>query len=70
LALPPRLLVAGGIAWAAMPSNSVKVETVTEGHRHVADAESDVALINYVGTLPTARCSTRASSAAAALSKP
>ncbi len=43
------LLVAGGIAWAAMPS-SVKVETLVEG-QGLSPTKDDVALINYKGML-------------------
>ncbi|MCB2048304.1 MAG: FKBP-type peptidyl-prolyl cis-trans isomerase [Novosphingobium sp.] len=43
------LLVAGGIAWAAMPS-AVKVDTVVEG-KGMSPTRDDVALINYKGML-------------------
>jgi len=43
------LLVAGGIAWAAMPS-SVKVETLVAG-QGLSPTKDDVALINYKGML-------------------
>lgn len=43
-------LVAGGVAWAAMPL-SVDVDTITKGSGDSPTRE-DVALINYKGTLP------------------
>lgn len=43
------LLVAGGIAWAAMPA-SVRVETLAAG-QGLSPTKDDVALINYKGML-------------------
>lgn len=43
-------LAAGGIAWAAMPPH-VAVDTIIEG-KGPSPTLSDVALINYKGTLP------------------
>jgi FKBP-type peptidyl-prolyl cis-trans isomerase FkpA len=43
------LLVAGGIAWAAMPA-TVKVETIEAG-KGLSPTRDDVALINYKGML-------------------
>jgi FKBP-type peptidyl-prolyl cis-trans isomerase FkpA len=47
------VLIAGGIAWAAMPS-AVKVETVVEG-QGASPTREDVALINYKGTLASGK---------------
>lgn len=47
------LLVAGGIAWAAMPA-SVKVETVVAGQGE-SPSRDDVALINYKGMLDSGK---------------
>jgi FKBP-type peptidyl-prolyl cis-trans isomerase FkpA len=53
LGVAAALLVAGGIAWAGMPS-SVKVDTVTEG-KGMSPTRDDVALINYKGMLDSGK---------------
>jgi FKBP-type peptidyl-prolyl cis-trans isomerase FkpA len=53
LGVAAALLLAGGIAWAAMPS-AVKVETVVEGQGSSPTRE-DVALINYKGMLTSGK---------------
>lgn len=47
------LLIAGGIAWAAMPS-SVKVETLVAG-QGTSPTRDDVVLINYKGMLTSGK---------------
>ena len=49
LGVAAALLIAGGIAWAAMPS-AVKVETVLAG-QGTSPTREDVVLINYKGML-------------------
>jgi FKBP-type peptidyl-prolyl cis-trans isomerase FkpA len=53
LGLAAAVLVAGGVAWAAMPAQ-VTVDTITAGHGP-APALADVAIINYTGTLPNGK---------------
>ena len=49
LGVAAALLLAGGVAWAAMPA-AVKVETIVEG-KGLSPTRDDVALINYKGML-------------------
>src|SRR6185437_2122458 len=49
LGIAAAVLVAGGVAWAAMPAQ-VSVSTITAGHGP-SPTVADVAVINYKGTL-------------------
>jgi FKBP-type peptidyl-prolyl cis-trans isomerase FkpA len=59
LGIAGAVLVAGGVAWAAMPAQ-VSVDTITAGHGP-SPSLADVAIINYTGTLPDGKVFDQAS---------